>query len=199
MAASKTDLRDVCSLLGGLALHGAQVDLLRAIQRENAATRLATSFGGEMAQALTRMQEALAEEGHAPVAKEYTRLMVANGEGGARSALPVPPWEDCYAGGERKVLGERSRAALNAYAAAKLGFDGMTEQPADHIGLELCFVAALLDEEERGERDATARTAFVDEHLKNFSPSLGRTLADAAHESFWRETGRAIALLPSVF
>jgi TorA maturation chaperone TorD len=196
--ATKAELRDLCRLLGGVALNGANVDLLREIRREQVASRLAAAVDGELGEALGAMQRALEDEDAEAVAADYTRLMVANAERGARSPLPVPPWEDCYSGGERRVLGARSRATLQAYAAAGLGFAGMTEQPADHIGLELCFVAALLDEEERGERDVSARSAFVDEHLKSFSPALGRSLASCAHKTFWRETGRAIALLPGV-
>jgi TorA maturation chaperone TorD len=185
-------------LLGGLTLDGAKVELLREVQREKPAVKLAAAIEGELGVALGKMQRAIDDDDPETVAAEYTRLMVANAEGGARSRLPVPPWEDCYTGGERHVLGARSRTTLHSYAAARLGFDGMTEQPADHIGLQLCFVAALLDEEVRGERDDTARSAFVTEHLKTFSPALGRTLADAARKAFWREAGRAIALLPGV-
>jgi len=196
MMATTSDLRDVCRLLGGLALEGAKPDLLREIQHEGAAAKLGLAMGGRLGEALTAMQGALDEEDPDALAAEYTRLMVANADRGARSPLPVPPWEDCYTGDGRKVLGPRSQAALRAYAAAALGFEGMKEQPADHVGLELCFVAALLDEEEKGARDATTRAAFVNEHLRAFSPALGRTLTDAARTTFWREAGRAIALLP---
>jgi len=191
---STSDLRDTCQLLGGLALDGARVDLLREIQRDGTAARLGTSLGDELGVALSAMQHALDEEELESLAVEFTRLLIASG---ARKPVPVPPWEDCYVGKGRVVQGDRSRAALLAYATARFAFDGITEQPADHMGLELCFVAALLDEERSGERDGTARAAFVEEHLKTFSPAFGRTLSEAAGKSFWREAGKAIAMLPA--
>lgn len=198
MTATTSSLRDVCRLLGGLTLEGARSGLLRELRQQGAVAKLGAAVGGPLGEALATMQSALEREDADALAAEYTRLMVANADRGARSPLPVPPWEDCYTGEGRKVLGARSRAALQAYAAAALGFEGMKEQPADHVGLELCFVAALLDEEEKGERDASVREAFVSEHLTSFSPALGRTLADATRTSFWRETGRALGLLPGL-
>jgi len=196
MMATTSDLRDVCWLLGGLALGGARPDLLREVRQGGVTAKLGVALGGQLGEALATMQRALEAEEPDALATEYTRLMVTNADRGARSPLPVPPWEDCYKGEGRKVMGSRSQTALRAYAAAALGFEGMKEQPADHIGLELCFVAALLDEEARGARDATARAAFVSEHIRGFSPALGRALTDAARTTFWREAGRAIALLP---
>ena len=92
--------------------------------------------------------------------------------------------------------GERTRAVLKAYIEAGLGFDQIKEQPADSIGLELLFVAALLDEEVAGAREASARKAFVAEHLGPFARVLGNVLVTASKTEFWRETGRALVLLP---
>lgn len=196
MRPSTADLRDVCRLLGGLTLAGARTELLRQLRQESVPAALGEAVGGELGNALVAMQRALDEEALEPLAAEYTRLMVANADRGARSPLPVPPWEDCYVGGERKIFGARSQAARRAYAAVALGFDGMASQPADHVGLELCFVAALLDQEERGERDDSGRAAFVDGHLRSFSPAIGKALAACSRSAFWRETGRAIASIP---
>jgi TorA maturation chaperone TorD len=197
MTALASELRKACQLLGGLALEGAQPELLCELRHSGLAGDLGRSVGGELGAALEAMQQALGREDAEALAAEYTRLMVASADGGGRRPLPVPPWEDCYRGGERRVLGPRSQAALRAYAAAELGFDGMKEQPADHLGLELCFVAALLAEEERGERDDSARRAFLSDHLASFSPAIGHALASAARADFWREMGRAVVQLPA--
>jgi len=189
-------LRDVCRLLGGLALEGSRVELLRSLREDGTVARLGPEVGDDLAEALAGMQRALAEEEPEFLAAEYTRLMVADAEGGPRRPVPVPPWEDCYVGTERRVFGPRSRAALQAYVAAGLGYDGIGQVPADHVGLELCFVATLLDEEVRGERDEAARAAFVTDHLAAFSTALARAMTDATRSEFWRQVGRALTLLP---
>jgi len=190
-------LRGVCQLLGGLTLDQAKTELLEALKRDRLPAGLAGACSGDLAQALEAMQAALDSEDVQSLAVEHATLMVANAAGGARRPLPVPPFEDCYAGTERVAQGERSRAALKAYVAAGLGFENMKAYPSDHIGLELCFVAALLDAEARRERDAAARSAFVQEHLAAFAPALGKSMGSAAKTAFWQGTARALTALPA--
>ena len=95
------------------------------------------------------------------------------------------------------MLGPRCRAVLGAYVEAGLGFDAMTQRPADHIGLELCFVAELCDQEARGERDGAARDAFVRRHLAVVCSAVGTALARKARGPLWRDVGRALSALPS--
>ena len=159
--------REACRLLGGLLLDGASAALLAELARDGLARRLGQELGGAIAGPFAGMDRALADEGTAAVSAEYTRLTAA--DAGARRPVPVPLWEDVHLGADRRVMGERSRAVLQAYAAAGLGFDGMKEVPADHIGLELLFVATLLDEEIRLGRDAAARRGFVAAHLAPFA------------------------------
>jgi len=191
------DLRDACHLLGGLLLDGANVPMLEEVRSRGEAKRLGGAAHGPLGDRLEAMHAGLEADSAAELAAEYTRLFLANGEGGARSKLPVPPWEDCYVDrGERSVHGERSLAAFKAYVDAGLGFAGMKGAPSDHIGLELCFVAALLDEEARGARDETARRSFVNGHLGTFAESLAATLVDSARRPFWSELGKALSALP---
>ncbi|MBI4954554.1 MAG: molecular chaperone TorD family protein [Myxococcales bacterium] len=185
-----------CHALGRLALSGAAPALLDELRREATLAQAGASLPGELGSALGAMHEALAAEPPGAIALEYTRLMVTNAADGARRPLPVPLYEDCYAG-ERRVMGPRSRAALLAYAAAGLGFDGMRDGPADHLGLELCFVAALVAEEARGERDASARAAFVREHVSPFAAAVATAMQQSARTRFWRATSRALAALPA--
>lgn len=187
----------VCRLLGGLLLDGANTALLAALDRDQILGELGVEVGGELGAALTAAQSSLRLEGAELVAREFTRLFVASSDGGARLPLLVPPWEDCWVGAERRVLGPRSRAVLRAYVEAGLGFDAMAERPADHVGLELCFVAELYDQEERGERDPSARDAFVRRHLGVVASAVGAALAGRARGPHWRDVGRALVALPS--
>lgn len=184
-----TPLRDTLDLLAWLTLEGGRVDALRRL-RTIAAPDAPGEFGDRARELLSQLASSDLDE----VTVEFTRLMVA--DCAARSPLPVPPWEDCWVGDERTVMGPRSQAALLSYAQAELGFDGIKDHPADHIGLELLFVAALLDEEQRGERDNAARVRFVDEHLRRFCPAIGKALATQARHPVWRAVGETLAALP---
>jgi len=191
------ELRDACHLIGGLLLDGANVPMLEEVRGRGEAKRLGSAAQGPLGERLKAMQAGLETDSATDLATEYTRLFLANAEGGARAKVPVPPWEDCYVDrGERSVHGERSLAAFKAYVDAGLGFPGMKGMPSDHIGLELCFVAALLDEESRGTRDETARRSFVNGHLGTFAESLATTLIDSARRPFWGEVGKALSALP---
>lgn len=188
--------RDLCALIGGLLLDGASQALLGELAATGRAADLAARVGGALAAPLGAMQEALRQEGIHAVAAEYTRLTVADGTAGPRRPVPVPLWADVQLGNTRQVLGPRSRAALESYLAAGLGFHGMREVPADHVGLELLFLAALLDQELRGERDAAARTAFLGEHLKPLAEAVGGSFQVEARDAFWRALGAALSLVP---
>ena len=190
-------LSEVCNLLGGLLLEGADTDLLARLRDAKAVSACVESVGGALGSSLVRLQAELERGELMDVAVDYTRLMVTDATAGARGPLPVPPWEDCHHGHERQVMGERGQAAFRAYVSAGLGFDDMTTRPADHIGLELCFVAALLMEEVDGERDDRVRAAFVREHLDVFAPRIGGALANKARCGVWTAVGLAlIALSP---
>jgi len=190
-------LRDVCHVLGGLLLDGARVPLLEEIRAQRSLRDLSKAAGGELGQALVAADRGLEQARAIDLAEDYTRMFIASAEAGARSKLLVPPWEDCHTGSERHVLGERSLAAFKAYLSAGLGFEGMKDGPSDHIGIELCFVAALLDEEAQGTRDDASRHQFVELHLGRFAATLGAAIEGAARSGFWRDLGRAlIALSP---
>lgn len=190
--------RDVCHVLGGLFLDGANIELLGALAQDGTLERVGSAAPEPIGACLAAIHEALNADDSAVIAREYTRLFVATTDGGARLPLLVPPWEDCWLGSERRVLGERSRAVLAFYVAAGLGFDTMTEQPSDHVGLELCFVAALLDEEAAGQRDHSVRDAFARAHIGRLAPRLGEALARESKVAFWGAAGRALVALPGL-
>lgn len=189
-------LRDICHLLGGLLLDGANVSLLDKVREQRMATHLAEASEGLLADRMRAIEAGLEADSSAVLAAEYTRLFIANGEAGARGKIPVPPYEDCHSNGDGQVLGERSLAAFKAYVAAGLGFEGMKGHPSDHIGLELCFVAALLNEEANGARDESARCAFMNGHLASFAATVGGALIATSRRPFWAGVGRALSALP---
>ncbi len=191
MDASK--IRDVCQLLGGLALDGANLQLLQRIHHDGAADELAGRVEGPLGEALRGLSGGT--ESTEQLAAEFTRLTLIGPK--ARGRPPIPPIEDAWSEGtSRKLVGDRSLAVMKAYAAASLGFDGMKGEPSDHIGLELCFVAALADEESQGARDSSARDQFVKDHLAGFAPRFGGALREQSTMAFWRAVGAALVELP---
>jgi TorA maturation chaperone TorD len=187
---------EALSLAGCLLLDGADTERLAALRSERIAAELASVLPGPLGVAMAAIQAGLDGAEPDDLAIELTRLMLVP-TGGARGKILVPPWEDCWVGPERQILGERSAAATRAYASAGIGFDGMGERPADHIGLELCFVAALLTEEQEGARDGSVRRAFVREHLTSFAPILGGALRRESRQALWAALGEALEALPA--
>ena len=192
-----TSTRDLCRLLGGLMLDGANPALLAELLVHRSASRLGDALGGDLSATLSAIEEALGREGIPATAAEYTRLTVADGRG-ARRPVPVPLWEDVHLGGERRVHGERSRQVRKAYLDAGLGYDGIQQAPADHVGLEFLFVAALLEEERHGRRDSSARRDFVATHLGPCAAAVGWALQHAAKGGVWRGVGRSIVQAPFI-
>ncbi|MBI4511757.1 MAG: molecular chaperone TorD family protein [Deltaproteobacteria bacterium] len=197
MTADLAPLGDTCRLLGRLLLEGASTSLLDEIRQQELFRSLGERCDGKLGETLKDVNESLQRQDTLALSREYTRLFVANAVEGKRQPILVPPWEDCHLGSSHQVMGERSRAVFQAYVAAELGFDDMLGKPADHIGLELLFVAALIHEELGGERDTKARESFCSEHLEEFAKTIGERVAGATHERFWRGIGDAVATLPA--
>jgi TorA maturation chaperone TorD len=189
--------RDLARLLGGLLLEGARPGLLAEVAEHRTASRVGSALDGEMAAALGAFEEALVRGGILAAAVEYTRLTVVDGRG-ARRPVPVPLWEDVHLGPDRRVMGERCRMVREAYREAGLGYDGIGTVPADHIGLEFLFVAALLEEERQGRRDPAPRRAFVATHLEPCAAAVGQALQRAANGGVWGHLGQAVVRAPSV-
>jgi len=70
---------------------------------------------------------------------EYVRLFVA-GRGGVVAA----PYESCHGGGKAAVMGESALAMRNRLAAAGLEIALDSNEPPDHIALELEYLYHLL-------------------------------------------------------
>ncbi len=190
-------LAETLALLGGILLKGTDGGLFDELREEPIVAELAALLIGPLGDALNALQNALNHEETSLLVEEYARLFVVPA-GGAWGHVIVPPWEDCWTGRERRVMGERSHAAMRAYAAAGVGFEAMGEKPADHVGLELCFIATLLNEELDGARDGAARRAFGREHLEHFLPQIGKALSQASTSEFWKSFGSALEALPAV-
>jgi TorA maturation chaperone TorD len=188
------ELSDLTRAIGGIVLDGARADLHDTVRSTGMLRDLAAA-ATPFAAALTALHDALQATTAIAVAQDFTRLTIVNAVDGKRRPVPAPLYEDCYQGGPREVMGDRHRAVVRAFAGAGLGFDGMEASPVDHVGLELTFVAQLLEEELEGRRGPEVRHAFVREHLRPLATRFGANLVEASQERFWQVLGR---LLPEV-
>jgi TorA maturation chaperone TorD len=130
---------------------------------------------------------------------EFTRLFIGP------YRLPAPPWESVYTSPKKLMMQEAYEAVLACYREAGLepGNPGIM---ADHVGVELNFVAALYekkaaDPENFAQYHAIAEQ-FTAEHLQNWIPRFTRDLEDACASPVYRAlavaTREAFATVRSV-
>jgi TorA maturation chaperone TorD len=123
---------------------------------------------------------------------DYTRLFLLNAH----------PYESVYLDESGMLNAPGSGPVLAEYQAS--GFDSAwlrrTGAP-DHVGLELEYLAALVEAEaaalEQGdarqaERAGDAQRAFLAEHLLRWAPLLGQVLVEQAETPFYRHLGEAL-------
>ncbi len=127
---------------------------------------------------------------------EYTRLFIGPYK------LPCPPWESVYTSPKRLMMQSAHDEVQEAYREEGLTVN-TADVMADHIGVELNFLALLLrrmeeDPERRCHSAATAK-AFVKGHLQTWVPLFTRDLEQAATYTFYKElahtTGEIIAVM----
>ncbi len=124
------------------------------------------------------------------LAVEHTRLF-----GGISPAYgPPPPYETVQRGAGVAEPAELAVAVANCYADA--GLDPVDEAvPADHLGIELKFIALLCHREmeawQRGRHADAARALglqreFLDSHLLGWAPRYWRFVQAHARHDFFR-------------
>lgn len=99
---------------------------------------------------------------------EYQRLFVGP------DALPAPPWESVYRSEEHVILDEHTLAVREFYRAWGLEPQKLNQEPDDHVGLELEFMALLTERTSaalaESNTDAAkelieAQVRFLEEHV----------------------------------
>lgn len=107
------------------------------------------------------------------IAADNTRLFLG-------PADPVPVWESVWTTEERLLYAPCEAEVHACYAAS--GFaPPRANEPADHLSLELAFLAALLS---RGEQDAAQ--AFLAAHLGRWAAPCLDEIARRAATNFYR-------------
>jgi len=120
---------------------------------------------------------------------EHARLFV-----GPQRVI-APPYGSVYLEEGRRVMGDSTVKALQAYQEAGLHLDSDFKELPDHIAVELEFVYYLtakgVDAEtagsvEEANRHFLAREVFLEQHLRRWVPSFCARIAEGTENDFYR-------------
>jgi TorA maturation chaperone TorD len=117
------------------------------------------------------------------LAEDYNGLFAGPGH------LSAPPWESVYLSKEKLLFGEAESSVRGSYRSFGLAADTSSE-PADHITLELAFMARLctlaIAEQLRFAEILSGQQAFLEEHLLRWVPAWADCITLNARTEFWR-------------
>jgi TorA maturation chaperone TorD len=109
---------------------------------------------------------------------DYTYLFLMVGESGCS------PYESVYRTEDATLFGPTTAQVKQEYARFGYSLASGLNEPADHIGLELAFVAALL--QDGGPEALAALPIFMEEHLMRFAPTFCAKLKATARTPFYQ-------------
>jgi TorA maturation chaperone TorD len=120
---------------------------------------------------------------------DYTRLFTGY------EKMAVPPWESVYFSEERLTFQEETMDVRRWYGRFGLEVERLRQEPDDHIGLELTFMAHLawrglqcLEAGDKAglERSLGAQRAFLSEHLLRWGVHWAGLAAETAQTNLYR-------------
>ena len=152
------------------------------------------AFSGETSLFLDELKKAIDEIDPTSDAEldellwEYTRLFIGPYK------LPCPPWESVYTSPKRLMMQDAAGQVQALYAASGLAINTDDIMP-DHIGVELNFLAVLLQraQSETGSKEEqTARAdKLLNEHILKWAPQFTHDMENAAESTLYRALARA--------
>jgi TorA maturation chaperone TorD len=134
-------------------------------------------------------QGSLTGESFDGLERDYMRLFVGPGQ------LEAPPWESVYFHDEPLLFQEETLRVREWYARFGLQAELLHNEPDDHLGLELAFLAHLaglgVTACETGETDRlsgvmSAQQEFAAEHPAKWVPSWCDRVCEHARTDFYR-------------
>ncbi|EGO63721.1 molecular chaperone [Acetonema longum] len=136
-----------------------------------------------IAQDLTRSQE---PEYKRALREDFKRLFVGPGH------LEAPLWESVYRTEEKILFGEPTMAVRRFYQSSGAAIAKQNNEPEDHIGIELNFMARLCEEAIKFENldemieGLDCQKRFLQEHLWQWVPAFCRVVLGAANTDMLR-------------
>jgi TorA maturation chaperone TorD len=140
-------------------------------------------------------QPKISDQAFLDLRTDYTRMFV-----GIQKVL-VPVWESVYFSEKRMVFQEETLEVRNWYRRYKLESEKLYQEPDDHIGLELAFVAhlsqlglqALEQNDETAFQQALgAQRDFLSEHLLRWGFKWAQLVDKHAKTNFYRGIGHLV-------
>lgn len=137
-------------------------------------------------------------------ATEYAKLFIV--PPGVSAKESPYPYESLFTGKHRMLMGEPRDEVYKAYWMAKLELKQESNEPEDHLGLELLFLARLSERiadtlEEKGQdgieealKDVSTSIEFLKAHPLSFVDKLSELVLEQTGHSFYR--GLALTLPP---
>ena len=113
----------------------------------------------------------------------------------------APPWESVYFSERRLVFQEQTLQVRDWYSRFQLQAERLNQEPDDHIGLELLFVAQLAtralqamdqDQAQSAEEYLQAESQFLKEHLLRWGPAWAKLVKKHAETDFYRGLGHLV-------
>ncbi len=135
----------------------------------------------------------LADEAFDDLRADYTRLFIGPGE------MKVAPWESVYFNDERLTFQKETLQVRAWYQRFGLQAERLYNEPDDHVGLELEFIAHLarlglqaLEQKDEATltRSLKAQRDFVSEHLMRWAPRFCEQTEKETHTDFYRGIAR---------
>jgi TorA maturation chaperone TorD len=145
--------------------------------------------GLEILQRWSRSQaDGISEHDFQQIKMDYTKLFIG------LDNLLTAPWESVYFNRERLVFQEQTLQVREWYARFGLQAEKINQEPDDHIGLEMLFIAhlascALQTMEEDAlqcEELLQAQREFLTEHLLRWGPAWAKLVKQHAETDFYR-------------
>ncbi len=153
---------------------------------KTALSRESTLFLEELKKAISKIDttsEAELEE----LLWEYTRFFIGPYK------LPCPPWESVYTSPKKLMMQDSADKVRLLYAEAGLAINTDDVMP-DHIGVELNFLAVLLEwtHAETGNKDEQVKKTerLLNEHLLKWVPQFTVDMENAAETPFFKALAR---------
>ena len=146
--------------------------------------------GMEILQAWSRThRQGIDDQDFADLKLDHTKLFIG------LDTMPTAPWESVYFNRDRFVFQEQTLQVRSWYARFDLQAEKYNQEPDDHIGLELIFMAHLaslalqaIEEENQGRLDEImqSKREFLSEHLLRWGPAWAKLVSQHASTDFYR-------------
>lgn len=123
---------------------------------------------------------------HEELTVDYAKLFVGPFD------LLAPPYGSIYIDGQRRVMGESTIEALQAYQEAGLKLSDEFKQPPDHIITELEFIYYLISKylETKDNQWLTMKDAFNYKYLKPWITEFTNRIQGYAQSPFYKGLGK---------